>query len=283
MNGPLRVAAACPTCGASVEFEEGSQIFRCDYCGSVLWITGYQQTLTYHILPKLSRPAAARAGVRALREQFPGFHLEEIALSFIPYYRYSGITCWLDEEETEALSEEDENARRNALLWASEAGHGSSVDMERTQWVLKGRREEKNFIGTELSVAGLYSLGVRASVLPLSVFQPELLQKEGALFPVTQSEKNAMEIGQKSEGRRHQAIGGRLSLIYFPFYLALCRKGEASVTLFVDGVSGEVAGSHEDEIQLPAPKGGDVFSTLRFRPLKCPNCGWNLPSRPQDV
>jgi len=285
MNGPLRVSTACPTCGASIDFEEGTQAFRCGFCGSMLWITGYHRTLTYSISERISAEKAAATAVGELRARYPGFRLAEVLLVFLPFYRFSGAAFWLDPEEERAneLSEEERKTIRDALAMAGKFGGTRESGDQR--WTLKTRRVEKTFPAFDLGISDLYSLGVRASVLPLSIFQPELLTKRGRLIPVGRPEGEALEIGRKQEssGRALRAMEGRLSLIYFPFYLASCEKGEERCTLFLDAVSGQLASSDQRAFALPQGATPDSFSVIRFRPLKCPNCGWGLPVRPLDV
>ena len=80
-------------------------------------------------------------------------------------------------------------------------------------------------------------------------------------------------------------LGSVLSIIYFPFWIMeLGRTGKMRLAI-LDAVS-------ESVVTLEAPI--SVFKALgdqpipdpqvvSFRPLACPNCGWDLPLRPDDV
>jgi hypothetical protein len=76
-----------------------------------------------------------------------------------------------------------------------------------------------------------------------------------------------------------------LSVIYFPLCLVEVDRDGTTSYAVVDGVGGAIA-------RLDAPP--SLVATLQhapagepehigFRPLTCPNCGWDLPVRPDDV
>jgi len=282
MNKAFYVETRCPACSAAVNFEEGSQTFHCAYCGSALWIAGYPRTLAYFITPVGNTQEAAAIAVRDLRSRLPGFRLVETTLCFLPYYRYSGNTVWLEKEETRETCGEQREDAHEALGWAGIPASGAA---DRERWLLRNRLVEKTFLAFDLKISGLYSLGIRASVLPLSIFERDHLSNQGIVLPVEIKEREALELGRRQDlqGREPQSVGGRLSLVYFPFFLARCEKGGEPYTLFVDGLSGEVTATHQGKVSLAGLRPGESLQVIRFRPLKCPNCGWDLPCRPQDV
>jgi hypothetical protein len=79
----------------------------------------------------------------------------------------------------------------------------------------------------------------------------------------------------------HELVGERLSLIYFPWWLV--RSGERIV--LIDGVSGGVVTDNLPlSVYAPLNSGGTVATeTVSFRPLLCPNCGWDFPVRGDDA
>lgn len=94
MNSRLIVSTECPTCGASLDFTEGSHAIQCGHCRSRLLVTGRKQLLSYAISPKLD---VHRAAAKALLAQKPedilffctscarGWQIEGSALSQIDY------------------------------------------------------------------------------------------------------------------------------------------------------------------------------------------------------
>ena len=53
MDRRLVVSTECPTCGAPLDFKEGSNAVRCQYCRSNLLITGRKHVLSYYVKPKV--------------------------------------------------------------------------------------------------------------------------------------------------------------------------------------------------------------------------------------
>jgi len=154
---------------------------------------------------------------------------------------------------------------------------------------LRDRYVEKNFNGCHLEGVGLYSLGVRPSVLRLELFRKELLQSLGKIVPANLTPQEAWSRGMKTDKlnplRYRRVIGQILSVIYFPFWFVEIKRGANTFLAIVDAVSKSI-------IKLDAPP--SLYGVLDreldseppvvgFRPLACPNCGWDLPVAPEHV
>ncbi len=148
---------------------------------------------------------------------------------------------------------------------------------------------EKNFIGCSLDGVGLYSLGVRPSVLRLELFRRETLESLGKIVQANINPKVAllhgMKAGRKQAISYRKIIGRMLSVIYFPFWVVELKQGGKDRLAILDAVSQAV-------ITLDAtPRLYDTLDqevsadpqVIGFRPLTCPNCGWDLPVRPDNV
>ena len=150
------------------------------------------------------------------------------------------------------------------------------------------RHIEKNFVASESEGLGIYSLGVRSAVLKLALFDAAALAQIGSLLPVMLDPATATErglMGGDKDVLVRRTAGVIVSLIYFPFWLAKIdgAKGERLVAL--DGVTGGIA-SREVSPSLLASAGsgsGTAAVVAGFRPLVCPNCGWDLNVSPDDV
>ena len=164
-----------------------------------------------------------------------------------------------------------------------------SEDTEPAKVQLGDRYVEKNFIACNLHGEGLYSLGLRPAVLRLELFQKSALKQLGEIVNPDLGVNEAMGSGMKdaaSQPLLFRAVIGRiLSIIYFPFWvIEMERDGERVLTI-VDGVSQSVVKLdaepsiysilNQDQLSEPTIAG--------FRPLCCPNCGWDLPLRPDDA
>lgn len=83
-----------------------------------------------------------------------------------------------------------------------------------------------------------------------------------------------------------ETAGVVVSLIYFPFWIARIVETKRSRTVAIDGVTGSVAspavtGSLFDPELKPATR--IPSKVAGFRPLVCPNCGWDLQVHADDV
>jgi hypothetical protein len=82
-----------------------------------------------------------------------------------------------------------------------------------------------------------------------------------------------------------RVIGRALSVVYYPFcMIEIEREGETFLGI-VDGVSGNVVqvdAAHALYEALQREPAGDV-RCVGFRPLVCPNCGWDLPVDPEHI
>jgi hypothetical protein len=135
----------------------------------------------------------------------------------------------------------------------------------------------------------VYSLGVRSAVLKLELFDAGKLAKGGTLIPVGLDAGTALERGLLGGDElvvSRQTAGVVMSLIYFPFWIGrIEEKGRARIVA-IDGVTGSVAAPNVTGslFDSPAPAASTQNATVAgFRPLVCPNCGWDLPVHADDV
>ena len=123
----------------------------------------------------------------------------------------------------------------------------------------------------------------------LELFHKDHLLSQGNVVPVTMPYNDAVRQGLKGFDklsiRYRQVLGLNLSVIYFPFWMVEIEQGGHSSLTSVDGVSGTIVRTRIDTSVLDtlSRKSQMQHSTIGFRPLTCPNCGWDLPMRPQDV
>jgi LSD1 subclass zinc finger protein len=151
------------------------------------------------------------------------------------------------------------------------------------------RYVEKTFPAADLPGLGVFSLGVRAQALHVSLFRREALASLGTIVPVQLAQDAAMAQGLASPGFDHvvyrQVLGRILSVIFFPLWVVELAQGDQRWLTVVDGVA-------ESVVQPRAPValydalargGAEEPRTVGLRPLVCPNCGWALPLEPDDV
>ncbi|MCC6346775.1 MAG: hypothetical protein IT388_06255 [Nitrospirales bacterium] len=155
---------------------------------------------------------------------------------------------------------------------------------------LAERYLEKNFLACSLSGGGIYSLGVRTSALALRLFHEETLSVQGRIVAADVSIEAALARGMKAElpeSLLYRAVIGRiLSLVYFPFWVVELEYGGKRSLSLVDAVARAVVTS-----DLPLSLYEVLDRTTAeaqhrragFRALVCPNCGGDLPVKPDDV
>ncbi len=186
-------------------------------------------------------------------------------------------------------TQENMSEKTTEPLIFRKTGADRSEDAEPAKVQLADRYIEKNFIACDLHGEGLYSLGLRPAVLRLELFQKSALEPLGKVVNTDLGINEAMGSGMKDAAMQpllfRSVIGRILSIIYFPFWVIEMECDGNCISTIVDAVSQSV-------VKLDAPP--SIYSILNqarpsaskivgFRPLCCPNCGWDLPLRPDDA
>lgn len=283
------VATSCPRCGAPLELGETAHATRCGHCQSRLAVTGRGHTLSYQIAARVP-PAEARSLVRFAQPSDTAHHrVGDPRLFLFPYYRLTGIELqWTRAPEPERQRSEPAPRFANGeteLLAIATAIASQPRPLHAP--VFAGRWIERNV--TACNAAGLasYSLGIRPSVLRLELFRPD--QDATIIAPSRAVERAlALDSGTAPDGSHalHATVlARRLSLIYFPYWVFDVRAADRHRCTIVDGTSGSIVADDVDPdtlTRLASPTAESV-RTLGFRPLVCPNCGWDLPEDPDQV
>jgi LSD1 subclass zinc finger protein len=350
MNSSLTVSTECPTCGAPLDFSEGSNAIQCLHCHTHLLVTGRKQLLTYAIIPKIDDKGAIKRVRLVQADSHTPPRVVKAELYFVPYYRMTGHDfLWertdppselnpseglsplvqpltlpdsetsrpfsrdsyrgvpmivrgaiyliemifkfaFKEKESASLDAKEEVSRPAPIL-----PKGMILEKKRNlpdcsdEITFRDRYVEKNFLACHLEELSLYSLGVRPAVLRSVLFHQEELEKQGKIVGVGLAPDAALAQGMKAADSQkilyRQVIGQMLSVVYFPFWvIEMEKKGEERLQI-VDAVSEKV-------IQLDAPlsaykglneRSAGPTDVIDFRPLTCPNCGWDLAAKAEDV
>ncbi|MFI5303439.1 MAG: hypothetical protein ACHQYP_01475 [Nitrospiria bacterium] len=322
MSSSLLVSSECPTCGAPLDFMEGANAVQCIHCKSNLLVTGRKQMLSYFVRPRLDIHRGVAKAMVAHKEAGQSCRMISPQLYFIPYYRLMGHDFRWESKPKERRTEEEYfpdrigdplsktgktigegvNQLFSLILGRNELPSYQSnpfskddhiplngISREEHEIVFQDQYIEKNFIGTLCKEFGLYSLGVRPAVLKLELFGKSTLESLGKVVRPDLPPAEAFERGMKTVGGHtllfRQVLSWMLSLVYFPFWLMEVEvEGDHCMTV-LDAVS-------ETVIQLRTPHSlseslshlqTDEPKVIEFRPLVCPNCGWSLDVRKEDV
>jgi hypothetical protein len=218
--------------------------------------------LAFHVAPRLEERAAIEiARTLAARVTDP-------QLYFLPYYRFTGEEFrWETAERGPAEQPPDLEA------------HDAPLELEE-------RCVERNFLGCAWDGLNVYSLGVRPGVLKLALFHREALIERGRIVAADVAPDAALAHALRPvdpERIVHRAVlGGVLSLVYYPYWAMTLGGGPSDRLALLDAVSGTVATADAGptmRARLDQPESA-THSTVEFRPLVCPNCGWDLPADP---
>lgn len=350
----LVISTECPTCGAPLDFSEGSNAVTCGHCRSNLLVTGRRQILSYYVAPRLDeRKASALAAMAQRNLGNTTFRTLRSQLYFIPYYRMTGQDFGWEEPAIKPVAEEDialdqtlesergdpsRMFRYETTSWGDNTtlfeaagellgdffkttftskvvkvtstdktpltgceSHTSHMPLrtssqikraslyEKGEVTLNDRYIEKNFLACDMTGVGLYSLGIRPAVLKLELLRKEAVGETGRLVCATLAADAALEVGTKTATNPsllyRQVIGKVLSIIYFPFWVHEMESRGRSVATIIDAVAQTVIRPDAPTAIYKALE--CVFTTdpkiIGFRPLTCPNCGWDFPVRPDDT
>jgi LSD1 subclass zinc finger protein len=324
------VSTECPTCGAPLDFSEGSNAVRCLHCQSNLLVTGRGQVLSYWIPPRIAVEKARAQAALALRRARQVPRSLDAELYFLPYYRFTAHDfMWVKPEPKPLMLGEKSGDDAASVLgwgrWSSSSLRGeAALDLlsfagDLIDGVFQSRSApvpspetpaeapaskqpfvryydevefahqhvEKNFIAVAIDSGGMVSIGVRSSVLRLQLFERAAAAAEGVIVAPDMDAATAWQRGMMLQRDRviyRQTAGARLSVIYFPYW-ALGQAGSGETMTVVDGISGGVVSTEvpADSLTALRSRGSASGLSVSFRPLVCPNCGWDLPVREADV
>jgi len=282
------VASTCPRCAAPLDFAEGSNAVRCAHCATVLLVTGRRRVLRWAV-----RPRVAAVEVRKLASFASGGAAARGAprLVFVPYYRLTAEELFWQRERVSraprAVDPEQPPDESGRLLRA--LGGGSRADGE-VELQLASRAIERSFLACP-EIAGLatWSLGVRTGVLRLELFERDTLERDGVVVEPTVAADAALAraLAPQVPGDTVQRDVLRvvLSLVWFPLWTVPTAARRIAV---IDAVTGSMVARDADAAEIDALLARDGAASggthvVGFRPLCCPNCGWDFTVRAADV
>jgi len=285
-DGVLAVSTECPSCGAGLDFREAANAVRCAHCRSQLLVTGRGQLLAYGIAASSTESEARSLVQFALPADRRGARACEATLYRIPYYRVTAeeLLWRVDDPERERRRNVAEVAAwlgRETPKWA-EADALDVGSPKSGRLAFKSRFLQRSFLARPTPLVPP-SLGVRSEVVRLVLFD-RAADPEGTVVVAPDPGVAAEPPPPGPDVRARQLVRVVRQLLWFPFWMVPIESPDGTSIAVVDAVAGRIVRPDGEAESLRVLEHAQVqAATIGFRPLVCPNCGWDLPLRPDDA
>ncbi|MFH1723005.1 MAG: zinc ribbon domain-containing protein [Elusimicrobiota bacterium] len=273
-------AVLCPSCGGVVEYPEDSRTAHCPWCDSYLIILGESRLFRFYVPPRLTEARAREAAGRA------GEDAQVPALVFVPYWRYTAMVFFWDigtkTVQTHRFGITEADLKHCPEL--CQLGPGAFTAKERVR-EFRSRRLDRSMRATK-SPIGYQGLGERLGRMPLRPFDRAGMSKLGRVEPVVVGRKEAAEwIGGRAyhwlreqdldrELEHGSILGGKLSLVYLPFWVFDAGKDRP---LILDGIDGRRVDSAPVPRELKDRRAVEDAGKAPHAVLaECARCGQDL-------
>lgn len=225
----------CPNCSGVIPVPEGARIVTCPFCNMSSLVQGERGVRRWHVTNRLDRPAALEEvkeffkGMNKARDLDDKAEIAELFLVYLPYWRVNAFVAgW--------------------LFGRVKSGDDSTKPVE----VEVMEEMEWNDAATDVSEFGVHRVTV--SHQDLEPYDAESLHAEGMVFEPVESRSEALDeaklhfihrgrskrsLNQKYFEKFH-ILRQRLSLVYYPLWVARYRYRNRSYQVVVDGVEGKV-------------------------------------------
>jgi len=266
-KGAKLLRLGCPNCGGNFYYIDGSLCGRCPYCETALMALCQDRVLRLVVRPKADRPADAGEGA---------------TLKLLPFWHLGGLVfSWNVGSKVEIVEDKPVSSQANENVNASQTIRKDSGPMK----VFAGRVLDISIPDPATLAHGVTSLRLRGAVFPVEPFAEEHEQL-GEVVPATIDHRvakdrllsRAMSLSSKEgmtriDCRRFDVAAERLSMLYYPFWIARDESGTISAW---DAVSGEPEvlspGKQPEHSATP------LFDNLQLVELTCQACGHELPA-----
>jgi LSD1 subclass zinc finger protein len=293
---PFTVSTRCPSCGAGLEYQAGSNAVKCSYCGSAHVVTGRGRILSYYFPEKITAKQAVSAALGALNKADGAWAAREAELFFVPYFHFEASELRWDSEEVNISGGHAHGGGFLGSLLRDTRGNSYSVLDEPSPAILERRFEltarhiDRTLLAINAPELDSPSLGLRPEVLKLKLFEREEVLGRGKPAPLKMNIEGFRGKGYADTGDgavAERGVFGKVeSIIYSPFWIIEVADGLKEALSVIDGISGEVLNARAPLSMLDElidPSGKQEFETAALRPLKCPDCDADLPVRPGDL
>jgi predicted RNA-binding Zn-ribbon protein involved in translation (DUF1610 family) len=272
----LRASASCPSCGAPFELLEGANVARCPFCDLPLLLQSQKNILRYYLEPKFQKRSIPFMIDRFRKEKELSLprRIDEMMLFYLPFWRFTAQAFYIIIKHPQFF-----------LLITNLPEEPKSEEILSKEW-------DVNFTAHTSNSLGIPTLGMRPDWLGLKILTDKSSLKErGEILDIEIDSSTAKEKALKSLnfylGRKKapeddlvlRLLEERLSLIYFPLWVANFVASEGKFHHIIDGITKRTLKEGSGYFELKKSQTEDVerFNSLKILPHRCPNCGWDLP------
>lgn len=224
----------CPNCGGVVPVPEGTRIVTCPFCDMRSLVQGEQGVRRWQVINKVDRNQAHSAvqgfftGMNKARDLKRKSDIRELFLVYLPYWQVKAFVAgWvLGREKSGDKTKPVEVEIAQEMVWYDAA--------------------------TDVSEFGVHR--VSATGRTLEPYDPERLHGEGMVFEPVESRDDALQesqqyFRQKAQGMKRlkqkffekfHFLRQKLSVIYYPLWVARYEYRGRNYQVVVDGVDGQV-------------------------------------------
>jgi hypothetical protein len=225
----------CPECNGLVPVKEGDRLVTCPYCGLYSFIQGEQGVRRWQVGRQVERENARRtvqgffSGVKKARDLQKEAQINDMFLVYLPYWRvHADVAGWLFGRERK-----DKDETRPVEVQIFEEMH----------W---------NDAALDVSEYGVHRVSLAKE--QLEPYNKEALHAEAIVFEPTESHTAALDEahdhfiyrgrGKKSLHttyfEKFHFLHERLSIVYYPLWIARYDYRQRHYQVVVDGVTDEV-------------------------------------------
>lgn len=233
----------CPSCSGELDISEGIRSLNCKFCGTLLVAKGLGSSMRFYVPKKLKREDAINkafnwlgSGLAKAKGLRTNSKVTEAFLTYIPYWRVTAdVVGWIFGQEKRTRTS---NGRTETYY----------VDVE--------KKVMKNYDRT-YSACDVSELGVKQVNLTGDEIRPvdmEVLQRDGMLFNVVSSEKEAFEFALEqfaADARAAAAVDRitfehtdlvrkQISVVYYPLWVIRYTFANRTYQVVVDGEDGTI-------------------------------------------
>ncbi len=233
----------CPSCNGELDVKEGMRSFNCKYCGTLLVVKGESGTLKYYVPRKIKREEAITrtnywlgTGLSKARGLKTNSKVVDAFLVFIPYWRVrADVVGWIFGQEKKT----------------------STTDGRTTTYYVDVEKKIQNSFDKTYSACDVGELGVKKINLTGDTILPvdfESLQREGMMFNIIASEKEAFEYAKTNfaaESRNavnlynisfehYDLVRENIGIVYYPLWVVRYVFENRTYQVIVDGEDGSI-------------------------------------------